>query len=434
MLRFYQLRRRALFVISALLLFGLSADAATSKSKHRAAPEPAVSPDQPRQMLLQAYDLTRDADPLHRCMILQRLIYAPDRVAPGNLREEWADELYTLAHQIPADHSDKRALAEGSAAQVMVKFDVTRALNMLDAMEPGDLSREPDHRAQAAGIVFPQIMNMMGTRGIPLLREHAHVIGDGGIYPYLAMVVAVARDEDDGDEIYREAIKYASRGTDNLYGVSSFTLFIDLAHPYVGDQLTAQAATVAGAQLRRWIEAHPEEIANDASRANLENRALASRAMHTLQRLSPQEFATLSEAHPELLRANVPARGGSNSATHQASNIDPQDLANADEALTQAAHARNRQATNNAIEDGVAAIDRRFHEGACGDCLSPEGAATIFVRNAAKASPRTIRVQLNGVNDPYYRSMLLVTAANAMLEPAEHHATVRRHSALKQKK
>jgi hypothetical protein len=316
----------------------------------------------------------------------------------------------------------------------MVKFDMTRALNMLDAMQPGDLSREPDHRAQAAGIVFPQIINMMGTRGIPILQEHARVIGEGGVYPYLAMVVAVARDEDVGTDVYREAIKYASRGTDNLYGVSSFTLFVDLAHPYVGDQLTAQGATVAAAQLRRWVEAHPEEIADDGSRTHLDNRALASRALHTLQRLSTQEYATLSEAHPELLRTNVPVRGGSNSATHQASNIDPQDLANADEALTQAAHARNRQALTNAIEDGVAAIDRRFREGACGDCLSPEGAATIFVRNAAKASPRTIRTQLNGVSDPYYRAMLLVTAANTMLEPAERHPIVRRHSPLKQKK
>ncbi|HEX8925371.1 MAG TPA: hypothetical protein VF786_06235, partial [Terriglobales bacterium] len=418
---------------SALLLVALFANAATSRSKRKAAPEPPLSPDQPRQMLVQAYDLTRDADPLHRCMVLQRLIYAPDRVAPGNLRHKWADELYTLAHQIPAEYSDKRALAESSATQVMVKFDMTRALSMLDAMEPGDLSREPDRRAQAAGIVFPQIMNMLGARGIPIIREHARVIGDGGVYPYVAMVVAVARDQEDGSDVYREAIKYASRGTDNLYGVSSFTLFVDLAHPYVGDQLTSQGATVAAAQLRRWVEAHPEEIADDGSRAHLDNRALASRALHTLQRLSPPEYATLSESHPELLRTNVPTRGGSNSATHQASNIDPQDLANADEALTQAAHSRNRQAASNAIEDGVAAIDRRFREGACGDCLSPEGAATIFVRNAAKASPRTIRTQLNGISDPYYRAMLLVTAANAMLEPAERRATVRRHSPLKQK-
>lgn len=433
MRQFYQLKRRARFVFSALLLFAVCANAATPKTKRKAPAEPPISPDQPRQMLLEAYDLTRDADPLHRCLVLQRLIYAPDRVASGNLRRKWADELYTLAHQIPPEYSDKRALAESSATQVMVKFDITRALAMLDAMEPGDLSSAPDHRAQAAGIVFPQIMNTQGIRGIPTLREHARVIGDGGIYPYLAMVVAVARDAEDGTDVYHEAIKYASRGNDNLYGVSSFTLFVDLAHPYVGKELTAQGATVAAVQLRRWVESHPEEIADDGSRAHLDNRALASRAFHTLQRLSPQDYATLSEAHPELLRTSLPPRGASNSATHQASNADPQDLANADEALTQASLTRNRQAASNAVQDGIAAIDRRFREGACGECLSPEGAATIFVRNAAKGSPRTIRTQLAGISDPYYRSMLLVTAANAMLEPAERKATVRRHSSLKQK-
>jgi len=434
MQRFYQPRWRTPFVFSALLLFAMCASAATAKTKRRTPAEPSVSPDQPRQMLLESYELTREADPLHRCMVLQRLIYSPDRVAPGNLRQKWAEELYTLAHQVPDNYSDKRALAEGSAAQVMVKFEMTRALSMLDAMEPGDLSSQPDHRAQAAGIVFPQIISMEGARGIPILREHARVIGDGGVYPYLAMVVAVARDADGGTDVYREAMKYASRGSDNLHGISSFALFIDLAHPYVGDELTSQAATIAAAQLRRWLESHAEDIADDGSRAHLDNRSLGSRTLHTLQRLSPQEYEKLSELHPELVRANLPARApGSNTATAPASNVDPQDLASADEALTHASLTRNRQAASSAVEDGIAAIDRRFREGACGDCLSPEGAASIFVRNAAKASPRTIRTQLDSISDPYYRAMLLVTAANSMLEPAEHHATVRRHSSLKQK-
>jgi len=422
---FYQLRRLAPAAAFILLIYVLP-QASFAVTRHPAAPAVDKNAESQR-MAAQAYELTRPLDALHRALVLQRLLFIPPAAATAGQRIKWAEELYQLAQQIPPERDDKRLLAESSAAQLMARYDVERALAMLDAVAPGDLERIADRRAQAAGPVFRQVMLTLGTAGVAPVREHARKYAESGIYPYLAVMPAIhaAERTSEADAIFGEASEAFCRGTDNLFGIHSYALFADLARQHVSPALVREAAAAALTALGRWAENHPDLLADDAEGTHAAMRSACAHTLRIIQRLIPAAYADFAQAHPELvaLRKVVPSTPGMTASTAAEPDIPlvnaagPAAITEAAEAMRHAHAAHNQKQEIAAIDDGLTAIDSRFKQGVCGDCFSPEVAASLFVRNAAQLSPGTIRTQLEAITDPYQHAVLLISALEAMLEP-----------------
>ncbi len=423
---FYQLRSRITEPAAIALLLAALALPSGAVTRHTA---PSVDKNaEAQRMAAQAYDLTKALDPLHRALVLQRLLFVPPAAATSSQRIKWAEELYQTAPLIPPERDDKRLLAESSAAQLMARYDVDRAFAMLDAIEPGDLEHFPDRRAQAAGPVFNQVMLSLGSAGVPLIRKHARSYAEAGVYPYLAVLPALHAAEKSGqaDAIFKEACEAFQRGTDNLFGIHSFALFADLARQHVTPALVNEGAVNALGTLAQWGEKHPDLLADDPEGTHAAIRSAFAHTLRLLQRLIPETYADFAQAHPDYvaLRKAVPSTPGTLVSSNTPDAEVPLVNAAGPTAITEAAEAmRHAHAIHSstqeaaAISEGIAAIDSRVQQGACGECFSPEVAASLFVRNAAQLSPGTIRVQLAGISDPYQHAVLLVSALEAMLEP-----------------
>jgi len=426
---------------------------ATQKKRaaKKKSPAPVVSRAQmelAQQMVRNAYGLGHGLQPRQRVALLTRLLYTMRSDVMAAEKQQWAEELFGLAQQLPQDGrraggyglavkdvgagqdstsaNDSRngATAMGAgrdaviatAAARLAVYDADKALELLDGL-PAESRAEGDSagvqagaRTMAARLVFAGYMQHHPALGAETLLAHGRRWSEQGGFPYSASAGALARlrlNGDAGEDFFRQVLAIFVKGREGLYGVRDFASLLQQAAAMeaIYEETAEEAGKAVVGQLRKFTD-------GDAA-LSAEQKRLVVAALNDVRISAPKAYEEASRTAPGLLAVRA-----ERAATVQAEapKIDVE-LQMAFHDLAAAMRGGHADETHAAVVHGVQVINAKYKAGACAACASPDAQSWALVSLAAFADPKTIATQLNGIEDPFWHAYFLAIAAQQVGQP-----------------
>jgi hypothetical protein len=446
-----------------------------AKAKAKAAP--AVSREQmelAHEMVRSAYALGRGLELQQRVALMTRLLYTMRPEVMAAEKKEWAEELFGLAQQLPADATEADSARSGNprnkaiataAARVAV-YDSDRALELLDSL-PSEGGRREDARTMASRLVFAAYLQHHGAAGAQTLLAHGRKWGEHGGFPYAASAVALARlrgDEDASENFFRQALAVFARGQEGVFGVRDFAGLLERAAAMeaISDESAEEAGRAVVAQLGKLAGSGGNEsggsvslgsnaAANDSAAqpsAPLTDEAQrqVAEALNDVRLSAPKAYARAVQDWPGLFarraarvltgNAALPAAG----AWVEELKVDAGLQASFGELAEAMRERRGPEALHEVIARGLQRVNARYRAGACAECRglasgtgaggyaatdaapaagawAPDAQSWALVSLAAYAAPMTIGAQLRGIEEPFWHAYFLAIAAQQVGEP-----------------
>ena len=297
-----------------------------------------------REMVNDSYALGKRLELRQRVALMERLLYTMRPEVMAEEKKQWAEELFSLARELPAAGTEgegdpvagasptfakgrqiwaTRNNAIATAAARVAVYDSDRALELLDTL-PSEGGRREDARTMASRLVFAIYMQHHGAAGAQTLLAHARKWGEHGGFPYEASAAALARlrtDEDASEDFFRQVLAVFARGQEGVFGVREFAGLLDraVALEAISDQSAEESGQAVVAQLGKLagMEASGRDTAaNDAAaqpRAELtvEEQRQVAEALNDVRLSAPKAYAKAMKDWPGLfaVRAGDGAAG-----------------------------------------------------------------------------------------------------------------------------
>jgi len=443
------IRRKTMWITGVLLLAALPGQAwseagqtarlvtvAARKKKSASAKKtaPAVTRAQmelAQQMARNSYGLGQGLETRQRVALMTRLLYTMRPEVMAKEKEQWAEELFGLAQQLPVagagesstsadygrygvpDADAGRDAAIATAAARLAVYDADRALELLDGL-PGERTTQGDQadaRRMAARLVFAGYMQHHGAPGAQVLLAHARRWSEQGGFPYSASAVGLARlrpNEDAAEDFFRQALTIFEKGREGLYGVSDFASLLQqaVAMEAIFEDTAEESGRAVMGQLGKFAE-NPEET------LTAEQRRLVVRALNNVRISAPKAYEAARKTAPELFAVRA-------ERVATAMEIPKVDLELQSAFREVAAAMREHHgpdALHSVIARGLQVVNARYRAGACAECVVPDQQSWALVSLAAFAAPSTIAAQLNGIEEPFWHAYFLAIAAQQVGEP-----------------
>jgi len=415
-----------------LLLMALSATAeqarlvtvsqpAKRKAKKAAKSAPAASRAQmelAQQMVRNAYALGQGLGPRQRVALMTRLLYTmrPDVMAPE--KKQWAEELFVLAQQLPANGAVEadsfRNAAIATAAARLAVYDADRALELLDSLSSPvqKLGSQADARSMAARLVFAGYMRNHGTLGAQTLLAHGQKWSTQGGFPYGASATALGKlrpNEDAAEDFFRQVLLIFERGQEGLYGVSEFA---SLLHQAVAmEAIFEDTAEEAGGSIMGQLRTLTE---NEDVALTPEQKELVVEALNHVRVSAPKAYEEARKTSPGLFAVRVERVA---TVQVEAPKVDLGLQVSFRELAAAMRAGRKPDELHQVIARGLQLMNVMYKAGACAECTSPDAQSWALVSLAAFAAPMTIATQLNSIEDPFWRAYFLAIAGQQVGQP-----------------
>jgi len=405
---------------------------ATQKKRaaKKKSPAPVVSRAQmelAQQMVRNAYGLGHGLQPRQRVALLTRLLYTMRSDVMAAEKQQWAEELFGLAQQLPQDGrggygttiknigAGRDAVIATAAARLAV-YDADKALELLDGLpaesraEGDSAGVQADARTMAARLVFAGYMQHHPALGAQTLLAHGRKWSEQGGFPYSASAAALARlrlNGDAGEDFFRQVLAIFVKGREGLYGVRDFASLLQQAAAMeaIYEETAEEAGKAVVGQLRKFAD-------GDAT-LSAEQKVLVVAALNDVRISAPKAYEEANKMAPGLMavRAERVAR-----VQAEAPKVDVE-LQAAFHDLASAMRGGHADETHAAVAHGVQVINAKYKAGACAACASPDAQSWALVSLAAFADPKTIATQLNGIEDPFWHAYFLAIAAQQVGQP-----------------
>ena len=401
-------------LVALVVLVALPAAAVRPKHAKKQSGGAAVSRAQrelAEQMMRDAYKLARPLEARQRVALMTRLLYTMRPEVMAVEKEEWAEELFKLAQQLPAEPAEERDAAIATAAARLAIYDAGHALELLDTL-PNEGGERAGARGMAARLVFNGYMQHHGSAGAEVLLAHGRRWSEHGGFPYAASATALARlrpNEDAAEDFFRQVMAIFQRGEEGIFGISDFSVLLEQAVSM--EAISEESAEEAGQSIVRQLRKVTAAVEPGALSADQKLQVM--RAMNNVRVCAPKAYEAARREAPELLtvkaaRVMPPAEppkidAGLQSAFHE--------LADA------MREKRGAAALRETIDRGLKLVNDKYRAGACPECRTPDAQSWALVSLAAYAAPMTICKQLAAIEDPFWRAYFMAIAAQQVGQP-----------------
>jgi hypothetical protein len=365
------------------------------------------------QMMRDAYKLARPLEARQRVALMTRLLYTMRPEVMAVQKEEWAEELFRLAQQLPAEPAEERDAAIATAAARLAIYDAGHALELLDTL-PDDGGERAGARGMAVRLVFNGYMQHHGSAGAEVLLAHGRRWSEHGGFPYAASATALARlrpNEDAAEDFFRQVMAIFQRGEEGIFGISDFSVLLEQAVSM--EAISEESAEEAGQSIVQQLRKSTAAALTEPVVLSEDQKLLVMRAMNNVRVCAPKAYEAARREAPELLtvkatRVMPPAEppkidAGLQSAFHE--------LADA------MRERRGAAALRETIDRDLKLVNDKYMAGACEECRTPDAQSWALVSLAAYAAPMTIGKQLGAIEDPFWRAYFMAIAAQQVGQP-----------------
>jgi hypothetical protein len=367
------------------------------------------------QMARNSYALGRSLETRRRVALMTRLLYTMRPEVMATEKQQWAEELFTVAQSLPQDGTaanGARNSAIATAAARLAVYDTDRALELLDSLppEPDGLGEQADARTMAARLVFAGYMQHHGMAGAQTLLAHGRRWSEQGGFPYSASATVLARlrpNEDEAENFFRQVLTIFAKGHEGLYGVSDFASLLQQAAAMeaIYEDTAEEAGRAVVGQLRKFT--------GDSTELTSEQKKLLTAALNDVRISAPKAYEDARKTAPELFAV----RAVQVAAPVEVPKVDLE-LQTAFRELAAAMRERRGPDEMHAvIARGLKVVNARYRAGECAECAAPDAQSWALVSLAAFATPMTISTQLNGLEDPFWHAYFLAIAAQQVGQP-----------------
>ncbi len=367
-----------------------------------------------QKMARNAHEMSLTLPLPQRVALLTRLLYTMRGEVMATEKKQWAQELFTVAQQLPQQASSEveaRNTALATAAARLAVYDADRALELLDGLsaEEGPHGVKPDARTMAARLVFAGYMQRH-PGGTATLMEHARHWSMAGSYPFAASAAILARlrgEDDASEQFFRQVLSIFSKSDEGLYGTSEFAGLLQQAVSM--EAILADTAEEAGRAIGVQLSHH---VAAERSVLTEAQEAMVLTTLNNLRVSAPKAYEQLRLTSPVLAGLRAPHGMPAPPPVIDA------ELETAFHGLGETIHLhRGPQATQEAVASAIKLINARYGKGACDECMIPDAQSAALVSLAAYAMPTAIAGQINAIRDPYWRAYFLAIAAQQVGQP-----------------
>ncbi len=416
-----------------------------AKSKPRPVAVSQAQLELSRQMVRNAYALGRGLPIRQRVALMTRLLYTTRPEVMAAEKEEWAEELFELAQQLPGggyaamvtapatgaggyaatdaapaaagvggspEAESARNAAIATAAARLAIYDADRALELLDSL-PSQGGQQEDARMMAARLVFAVYMQHHGAPGAQTLLAHGRRWGEHGGFPYSASAIVLARlrtNEDAAEYFFRQVLVNFERGQDGLFGVCDFASLLERAAAM--EAISEDSAEEAGHNIVLQLRT----LASDGEGQgawSVEQKSQVLEALNNVRVSTPKAYGEAEKNVPGLLALRVEKVA----AKVEIPSVDT-GLQAAFHDLAEAVRERRGPEEMHAmVAQDLQLVNARYTAGQCAECSAPDAQSWALVSLAAYATPMTIATQLSGIVDPFWHAYFLAIAAQQVGEP-----------------
>jgi hypothetical protein len=214
--------------------------------------------------------------------------------------KDWAEELYTLGQEFPAE-SDERNTATSASIRAMIEVDLDRAMELYAASR-AEGSSVVNRRFGIEFQLFDAVYREKGVSSLPELRSMANEAGDRGSYPFEAVSSLLHRMNGNPDavrEFFSDAVSYYRQGSSSIQ--RTFGLLTLLSSKQIREQLepwqVQDAVELLAEQANQYVQAQ-RELQSLGSATAPNGPMMIQTIKNGLRQFAPEIAATIPEPPP----------------------------------------------------------------------------------------------------------------------------------------